>query len=185
MLYFFPYWTFGNFCLISLYCDTAHIPVKGIDNSLVTFHRELLLLLLSRFSRVRLCVTPSTAAHQALTSLRFSRQERTLEWVAISFSSAWKWKGEVKSLSRVPTLCNPMGCSLPGSCVHGIFQARVLEWGAIAFSHSFPTETQLSCNFMVALTICSDFRAQEEEICLCFHLFPSICHEVMGLDALT
>ena len=33
-----------------------------------------------------------------------------------------------------PTLCDPMDCSLPGSAVYGIFQARVLEWGAIAFS---------------------------------------------------
>ena len=33
-----------------------------------------------------------------------------------------------------PTLCNPMDCSLPGSSVHGILQARVLEWGAIVFS---------------------------------------------------
>ena len=32
------------------------------------------------------------------------------------------------------TLCDPVKCSLPGSSVHGIFQARVLEWGAIAFS---------------------------------------------------
>ena len=32
------------------------------------------------------------------------------------------------------TLCNPMDCSSPGSSVHGIYQARVLEWGAIAFS---------------------------------------------------
>ena len=31
-------------------------------------------------------------------------------------------------------LCDPMDCSLPGSSIHGIFQARVLEWGAIAFS---------------------------------------------------
>ena len=31
------------------------------------------------------------------------------------------------------TLCDPMDCSLPGSSVHGIFQARALEWGAIAF----------------------------------------------------
>ena len=31
-------------------------------------------------------------------------------------------------------LCDPMDCSLPGSAVHEIFQARVLEWGAIAFS---------------------------------------------------
>ena len=45
---------------------------------------------------------------------------------------------KVKSESEVAqpclTLSNPMGCSLPGSSVHGIFQARVLEWGAIAFS---------------------------------------------------
>ena len=33
-----------------------------------------------------------------------------------------------------PTLCDPMDCSLPGSSVHGIFQARVLEWIAISFS---------------------------------------------------
>ena len=63
-------------------------------------------------------------------------QPRTLEWVAISFSNAWKWK--VKSESEVAQSCttvsNPKGCSLPGSSVHGIFQARVLEWGAIAFS---------------------------------------------------
>ena len=63
-------------------------------------------------------------------------QARTLEWVAISFSSAGKWK--VKSESKVAqsclTLSNPRNCSLPGCSIHGIFQARVLEWGAIAFS---------------------------------------------------
>ena len=45
---------------------------------------------------------------------------------------------KVKSASEVaqscPTLSDPMDCSLPGSSIHGIFQARVLEWGAIAFS---------------------------------------------------
>ena len=39
-----------------------------------------------------------------------------------------------KSLESCPTLCDPMDCSPPGSFVHGIFQARVLEWGATAFS---------------------------------------------------
>ena len=43
-----------------------------------------------------------------------------------------KVKVKVKSLSRV-RLSDPMDCSLPGSSVHGIFHARVLEWGAIAF----------------------------------------------------
>ena len=45
---------------------------------------------------------------------------------------------KVKSQSEVSqlclTLCDPMDCSLSGSSIHGIFQARVLEWGAIAFS---------------------------------------------------
>ena len=39
-----------------------------------------------------------------------------------------------KSLQSCPTLSDPMDCSLPGSSIHGIFQVRVLEWGAIAFS---------------------------------------------------
>ena len=47
---------------------------------------------------------------------------------------------KVKSKSEVtqscPTLSDPMDCSPPGSSVHGIFQARVLEWGAIAFSEN-------------------------------------------------
>ena len=49
---------------------------------------------------------------------------------------------KVKSESEVTqpslTLRDPMDCSLPGSSVHGIFQARVLEWGAIAFSKGSP-----------------------------------------------
>ena len=39
-----------------------------------------------------------------------------------------------------PTLCDPMDCSLPGSSVHGISQARILEWVAISFSRAFPTQ---------------------------------------------
>ena len=49
---------------------------------------------------------------------------------------------EVKSESEVSqscrTLCNPMDCSLPGSSIHGIFQARILEWVAISFSRDLP-----------------------------------------------
>ena len=59
-------------------------------------------------------------------------QARTLEWVAISFSSAWKWKVESEVAQSCPTLSDPMDCSPLGSSVHGIFQARVLEWGTIA-----------------------------------------------------
>ena len=45
-----------------------------------------------------------------------------------------KVKSESEVTQSCPTLCDPMDCSLPGSSVHGIFQARVLEWGATAFS---------------------------------------------------
>ena len=45
-----------------------------------------------------------------------------------------KVKRESEVAQSCPTLSDPKDCSLPGSSVHGIFQARVLEWGAIAFS---------------------------------------------------
>ena len=45
-----------------------------------------------------------------------------------------KVKSESEVTQSCPTLSDPMNCSLPGSSIHGIFQARVLEWGAIAFS---------------------------------------------------
>ena len=47
----------------------------------------------------------------------------------------------------------------------------------IAFLQSFSS-------FLAEVTVCSDFGAQEEELCRYFHLFPSICHAVMGLDAM-
>ena len=51
-----------------------------------------------------------------------------------------KVKSESEVAQLCPTLSDPMGCSLPGSSIHGIFQARVLEWGAIAFTY---TNTQV------------------------------------------
>ena len=45
-----------------------------------------------------------------------------------------KVKSESEVAQSCPTLSDPMNCSLPGSCIHGIFQARVLEWGAMALS---------------------------------------------------
>ena len=94
-------------------------------------------------------------------------QARTLEWVAISFSNAWKWKVKVKSLGRVWLLSDPMDCSLPGSSVHGIFQARVLEWGAIAFSNvcrSFEVSNLSAklCGFVQRSVLFSSVRTMTE-----------------------
>ena len=47
-----------------------------------------------------------------------------------------KVKSESEVARSCPTPSDPMDCSLPGSSIHGIFQARVLEWGAIAFSEN-------------------------------------------------
>ena len=49
-------------------------------------------------------------------------------------------KSESEVAQSCPTLCDPMDCSLPGSSIHGIFQARVLEWVAVAFSSSLSRE---------------------------------------------
>ena len=45
-----------------------------------------------------------------------------------------RYAAAAKLLQSCPTLCDPIDGSPPGSSVHGIFQARVLEWGAVAFS---------------------------------------------------
>ena len=87
-----------------------------------------LLLLLSCFSHVQLCATPETAAHQAPPSLGVSRQEH---WSGLPFPSPMH-ESEVAHL--YPTPSDPMDCCLPGSSIHGIHQARVLEWVTIAFS---------------------------------------------------
>ena len=91
-------------------------------------------------SRVRLLATPWTAAYQAPPSMGFSRQEY---WSGVPLPSPVTLLAIIlmpaaaaaaKSLQSCLTLCDPMDCSLPGSSVDGIFQARALEWGAVAFS---------------------------------------------------
>ena len=56
-----------------------------------------------------------------------------------------KVKSESEVAQSCPTLLDPMDCSLPGS-IHGIFQARVLEWGATAFSCSVAKSCQTLCD---------------------------------------
>ena len=56
-----------------------------------------------------------------------------------------KVKGESEVAQLCPTLSDPMDCSLPGSSVHGIFQARVLEWGAMALWYVLITDVARIC----------------------------------------
>ena len=93
----------------------------------------LVLLLLSRLS-VRLCATPQTAAHHAPHP--WDSPGKNTGVGCHFLLQCMKVKSESEAAQSCPTLRDPMDCSPPGSSVHGIFQARVLEWGAIAFSNT-------------------------------------------------
>ena len=114
-----------GFCLIPSFETYSSVSFCLI---LCVYFFILLLPLLSCFSCVKLCATPQMAAHQAPLSLGLSRQEH---WSGLPFPSPMH---ESEVTESCPTLSDPMDCIPPGSSIQGIFQARVLEWGAIAFS---------------------------------------------------
>ena len=67
-------------------------------------------------------------------------------------------ENESEVAQSCPTLSGPMDCSLPGSSVHGVFQSRVLEWGAIAFSISDDGKTVIKeQQSFVAFLVCPEF----------------------------
>ena len=95
---------------------------------------EMLLLLLSRFSRVRLC---STHRRQPTRLPRpWDSPGKNTGVGCHCLLHRVKVKSESEVAQSRPTRSDPMDCSLPGSSIHGIFQARVLGWLAIAFSVS-------------------------------------------------
>ena len=83
-------------------------------------------------SHVQLCATPQTAAHQAPPS--WDSPGKNTGVGCHFLLQCMKVKSESEVTQSCPTLRDPMDCSPPGSSIDGIFQARVLEWGAIAFS---------------------------------------------------
>ena len=106
-------WDRPNLCLLS---------------SIIIKSTLLLLLLLSCFSRVRLCATPQMAAHQVPRP--WDSPGKNTGVGCHFFLQCMKGKSESEVAQSCPTLSDPMDFSLPGSSVHGIFQARVLEWKA-------------------------------------------------------
>ena len=60
-----------------------------------------------------------------------------------------KVKGESEVAQSCPTLSDPMDYSLPGSSVHGIFQARVMEWGAIANDYKIEVTSSFPYEFWI------------------------------------
>ena len=117
-------------------------------------------------------------------------------------------KSESEVAQSCPTLSDPMDCSPPGSSIHGIFQARVLEWGAIAFSIALTIWTFVSkvmsllfntlSRFVIAFLPRNNYlliswlqspsaltlEPKKRKSVTAFTFSLSVCHEVMGPDAM-
>ena len=111
-----------------------------IDSETMKLLLLLLLLLLSRFSRVRFCVTPQTADHQAPCPWNSPGKNSGVRCHFLLQCMKVNSENEVAQQCLTPR--DPMDWSLPGSSVRGIFQATVLEWGAIAFSNEVARPNQ-------------------------------------------
>ena len=106
--------------------------MRWLDGITDAMDMLLLLLLLSCFSHVRFCATPQMTAHQAPPPWDSPGKNTGVGYHF--FLQCMKVKSESEVTQSGPTLSNPMDCSLSGLSIHGIFQARVLEWVAIAYS---------------------------------------------------
>ena len=116
--------------------DFDKVQYPFMRKALQIGHRgNMLLLLLSRFS----CVDSAWLHRQQPTRLPHPWESPGMNTgMGCHFLlQCMKVKSESEVAQSQPTLSNPMDCSPQGSSVHGIFQARVLEWGAIAFSHIY------------------------------------------------
>ena len=151
----------------------------------------LLLLLLSCFSHVQLCATPETAAHQAPPSLGSSRQEH---WSGLPFPSLMP---ESEVAQSYPTPSDPMDWSLPGSSVHGICQARVLEWVAIVFCNQgklgsvdliirlvSTDQRRLLRQGLLDLSVYTCLFCVLSEVCLCMCVYTHVCASIYLLSTL-
>ena len=128
-LHFLHIWGYWDFSRQSWF-QLVFLPVQRFS-----WCTLLLLLLLSRFSRVRLCGTPQTAAHQAPPSLGFSRQDH---WSGLPFpspmheSKKWKWSHSVVSDPQQP---------------HGLQPTRLLcPW-------DFPGSTGVGCHLVISISV--------------------------------
>ena len=132
-----------------------HIKTKSSDDFCIHFISFTYKTAISHSSKIRIRNTYSqlsqnAAAAAAAVASVVSDSLRPQRWQPTRLPRPWESPGKntgvachfllqcMKVKSEVaqscPTLSNPMDCSPPGSSIHGIFQARVLEWGAIAFS---------------------------------------------------
>ena len=167
------------------------LAVQGTFKSLLQHHSsKASILRLSAFFIVQL-------SHPSMTigeTIALSRRTFVHKVMALLFNmlSATATAAAAKSLQPCPTPSDPMDCSLPSSSVRGIFQARVLEWVAIAFSSNMlsrlvitflPKSKHLLISWLQSLSavILEPPKIKSDTVST---VSPSICHGVMGLDAM-
>ena len=118
---------------VSMKC-ILYVCMSSVICIYISYVYVCMLLLLSRFSRVQLCVQPHRQQPTRLLCPWDSPGKNTGAGCYFLLQCI-----KVKSQSEVAQSCltpsDPTDCSPPGSSIRGIFQARVLEWGAIAFSN--------------------------------------------------
>ena len=177
---------------LSLWCN-SHIHTWLLEKPQI----GLLLLLLSRFSHVQLCVTPDGSPPGS--PVPGILQARTLEWVAISFSSAWKGKVKGKSLSRVRLLATPWtaayqapvlsrqeywsGVPLPSptAWTRQTFFSKVMSLLSSLVIAFLPRSKRLWISWLQSpsAVILEPKKMKSLTVSI---VSPSICHELMGPD---
>ena len=113
-------------CVRQSYCPFLSVP-RSVTDTEWKFHKCLLNQWMNGWQQ--LCEACMGASSNSVVQVKI---QRLREAESLSQGRVSEWVSEVAQ--SCPTLCNPMGCSPPGSSVHGIFQTRILEWVAISFS---------------------------------------------------
>ena len=111
--------------------SSAQRKMKQCSNNVVKIHYQ------KRKSTPKMNRGPETFCRVLLQALCVRAVTRAHHFHQATLPSHAHSESESEVTQSCPTLCNPMDCSLPDASVHGIFQARILEWVAISFSKSW------------------------------------------------
>ena len=161
MLSFKPAFSLSSLTLIETFSSSSSLSATRVVSS-----AYLRLLIFLPAILIPACASSSPAFHMIYSAYKLKNRCDNIQPWCISFFiwnqsvvpcpvlTVVSWpacrflKRQVKSLQSCPILCIPMDCSPPGSSVHGILQARILEWVAIPFSRGFSqprNQTWVSC----------------------------------------
>ena len=124
------------------------------------FSKPRLFLLSPKVFSLHLCLLCCPAC--GIVGYRLPNWFQTLpRWAAPGVFPLFQWWVRAKSLQSCPTLCNPMDCGPPGSPVHGILQARILQWVVLSFSRESCRPTDPTQASHIAGRLFTDWATRE------------------------